>query len=156
MFTVGETDETIEPFPVATITPWRPFAWVTKSGPTAEFVVELGGHPVENGFGGTGFVVIGPTANDGIEFANQSSLRTTAIITDKLFQVGQMTFDGFLGGSNQSLEINIPLEGSGFVSAHVMLPDVEAQKIKPDPALVIVEGVANVGFGGVELQSHPA
>ena len=66
-----------------------------------------------------------------------------------------MTFDGLLGGSNQSLEINIPLVRPGFVSAHVILPDVEAQKIKPDPALV-VEGMGDMGFRGVELQSDMA
>ncbi len=67
---IGETDDTIQLFPVTTITPLRPFTRVTEGGPTAKFVIELSGHPLKNFFGPTGFVVIGPAPNDGIEFAN--------------------------------------------------------------------------------------
>ena len=65
-----------------------------------------------------------------------------------------MAFDSFLGGSNQSLEINIPLVCPGFVSADVVLPDVEAQKIKPDLTLVFIESMGDMGFVGIELQSY--
>ena len=72
--TIGEADETIQPFPVAPITPLGPFPGMTESSPPPEFVVELSGHPVESGFGTTGFIVIGPTPNDGIKLANQARL----------------------------------------------------------------------------------
>jgi hypothetical protein len=156
MLAVGETDETIQPFPVTVITPLGPFTRVTEGSPTSQLVVELGRHLIKNRFGATPFVVIGPAPNDGIELANQSGLRSSAIVTDNLFQVSQVAFDGFLGGSNQGFEINIPLECPGFVSADVILPDVETQKIKPGLTLVFVEGVSDMGFVGIKLQSDMA
>ncbi len=70
MLTIGETNETIQSFPVTTITPLTLFTRVTESGPTTKFVIKLSGHPLKNFFGPTGFVIIGPSPNDGIEFAN--------------------------------------------------------------------------------------
>ena len=67
-----------------------------------------------------------------------------------------MAFDSFFGGSNQSLEINIPLVCPGFVSAHLILSDVEPQKIKPGLTLVFVESMGDMGFVGIELQSDLA
>ena len=66
--------------PVTTVTPLPPFTWVTEQRPAFEFVEELFGYPVENCFGTTAAKVIGPAPDDGIEFANQASLRSAAII----------------------------------------------------------------------------
>ncbi len=104
---------------------------MSKGGPTPEFVIELSRHPIEDFFSGTRFVVIGPSPNDGIEFANQSGLRSAPIITDDLFQVGHKAFDGFFGGFNQGLKSSLTSVCSGFVAANLVLSDVEAQKIKP-------------------------
>ncbi len=123
-------------------------------------MIQLSRHPIEIRFGTTSFVVIGPTPNDRIELANQSGLRATAIITDNLFQVGQMAFDGFLGGFNQRTdvlrppEINIPLVCPSFVLAHPILLDVKAQKVKPGLTLVFVESVGDMGFTGIKLQPY--
>jgi hypothetical protein len=48
MVIVCEPDKTIESFPIATITPTRPFSGMSKSSPAAEFEVELDRHLVEN------------------------------------------------------------------------------------------------------------
>ena len=154
MFSVRETDETIQPFPVATITPFGPLARMAKGGPTTKFGVQLSGHLVEDNFGTASFVVIGPASNDGIELANQPALRAAAIVADNLFQLSQMAFDGFLAGSNQGLETGLTPVGSGFVAAHWVLSDVEPQKVEPGLSLVFVEGVTDARFSGVELQSH--
>ena len=154
MLAIGEADETLKSFPVTPITPSGPFARVTESGPPAQFVVQLLPHLVESDFGTTAFVVIGPTPDDGIEFANQSCLRATPIIADNLFQVSQMASDGFLTGSNQGLETGLTSVCPGFVSAHLILPDVEAQEIEADLSLVFIEGVADGRFGGVKLQAY--
>ena len=74
MMAIGEADETLKSFPVTPITPSGPFARVTESCPTAQFVMQLLPHLVESDFGTTAFVVIGPAPDDGIEFANQFSL----------------------------------------------------------------------------------
>ena len=74
VFAIGEADETIPPFPVATITPFSPLSGMAKGCPPSQLVVELSRHPVKSAFGGTHFVVIGPTSNDGIELTNQPCL----------------------------------------------------------------------------------
>ena len=71
MFPIRKADEAIQPFPVATIAPFRPLAWVAKSRSAARLIVWLGRHFVESDFGTTGLVVVGPTPNDGIEFAKR-------------------------------------------------------------------------------------
>jgi hypothetical protein len=154
---IAETNSSVNSLPIATIAPGGPFTGMTRSCPATEFVLKLSGLFVVGFFGGTGFVVIGPAPNNGVEFANQPCLRATAVITDHLFELSQMAFLRFLTGSDQGLETGLTPVGSGFVSAHVILSDVEPQKIKPGlTLLVFVEGVNNAGFVGVELQSYLA
>jgi hypothetical protein len=88
---------------------------MAKSRPATQLVVELGRHVVEDGFGGTGFVVIGPAPDEGIELTNQPGLGATAILTDDMFELGQMAFLSLLTGSDQGLEIDWTLaeEGGG-------------------------------------------
>ena len=69
------------------ITPGGPFSGMAESRPTSQLVVELGRHLVEDGLGGTGFVVIGPASDDRIEFADQPGLRATAISADDVFEL---------------------------------------------------------------------
>jgi hypothetical protein len=126
---------------------------MAKGGPAAQFVVELSRHLVEDGFGATSFVVIGPAPDDGVEFTDQTRLRATPIVADNLLQVSQMAVDGLLTGFNQGLETGLTPVGPGFVFTHLILPDVEAQKVKADLALVFIEGMADLTFGRVQLQS---
>ena len=64
-----EDHSALEDTPITAILPRFGFTRVTKSSPPTEFVKELKAHLVENLFGDDGFVVIGPTPNDGIDSA---------------------------------------------------------------------------------------
>ena len=75
-----------------------------KSGPATKFVIELSRHAVEGPFGTTGFVIISPTANEGVNGPNQAGLRAAAIVTDNLFEMGQMALLGFLLGQMRVLK----------------------------------------------------
>ena len=148
---IAETNPSVNSLPIAAIAPGGPFTGMAKGSPTTEFVVKLSGHFVVGFFGGTGFVVIGPAPNNGVEFANQSSLRATAVITDHLFELSQMAFLRFFTGFDPGLETGLTPICPGFVSAHVVLSDVESQEIKSGLFLVFIEGVRDAGFAGVEL-----
>ena len=102
---VAEADTSVNPLSGAAITPRGPFAGMTEGSPSTALVVKLKTHLVKYLLGGTSFVVIGPTPDDGIEFANQPGLRATAKITDDLFELSQMAFLGFFTGSNPRLEM---------------------------------------------------
>ena len=112
------------------------------------FAIELSSHPVERLFSPARSKVVGPAANDGIEFDNQPGLRTTAIMADKLFQVSQMAFLGLFAGPDQGFEIDRTLVRAGFVSPDPKLTDVEPEEVEPvgevnDAGLVRGQGEAS-------------
>jgi hypothetical protein len=76
-----------------------------------EFLVDA----VKDFLSDASMIVVGPTANDGIENPNQGNLRTASILADKLFELVEMSFDGLLGWFDKSIDAllqaeNVPLD----------------------------------------------
>ena len=152
---IAETDTPLVFTPVAAVAPTWPFARMAKGRPTTEFVIELGTHPVKNLFGTAHSKVVGPASNDRIEFANQARLRTAPVFPDNLFQVGQMALLGLLTWFNDSLETGFGPVRPGFISAHPILSDVETQKVEAHVTLILIKGMGDLSFTGLELCYRP-
>ena len=74
------------PLPIATIDPFPPFSGMAKAAPFGQFPEQFFIQVVENFFGRTGFVVVGPAPNNGVKFADESRLSRAAIVSDDLFE----------------------------------------------------------------------
>ena len=75
------------PLPIAAVNPFPPFSGMAEAAPFGQFPKQFLVHIIEDFFGGTSFVVVGPTSDNGIEFANQGCLTMASILTDDLFEV---------------------------------------------------------------------
>lgn len=74
-------------FPVAVINLAPPFSGMAKATLFSQFPEQFLVQVVKGFFSRTGFVVVGPTPDDGIELANKSRLTMASILSDDLFEV---------------------------------------------------------------------
>jgi hypothetical protein len=65
-----------------------------------------------------------------------------------------MTFDGCLAGFDERLEAWLPPVDSGAMITYLVLPDVEAKKVKTHLPFVLFKRVRYAGFVGLEPQVH--
>ena len=75
------------PLPIAVVNPFPPFSGVSEAAPFSQFPEQFLVQVIEDFFGCTAFVVVGPTSDNGIEFTNQSRLTMASILADDLFEV---------------------------------------------------------------------
>lgn len=75
------------PLPIAAVNPFPPFSGMAEAAPLGQFPEQFLVQVIEDFFGGTSFVVVGPTSDNGIEFTNQSRLTMASILADGLFEV---------------------------------------------------------------------
>ena len=102
--------------------------------PVAEFdpgeVIE----PFVDGVTHSDAVVVGPTPNDGVELADQLSLRQGLPALDEPSQRGEVVLHLDFGGFDQGFEPETPMASRAFarlVFADPILPDVKPQKLEP-------------------------
>ena len=86
---IGKFDSTSVwmPMPIAVVNPFPPFSGMSEATPFSQFPEQFLVQVIEDFFGRTSFVVVGPTPDNGIELANQSRLTMTSILADDLFEV---------------------------------------------------------------------
>ena len=103
----------------------------------------------------TGAIVVGPTPDDGIEGRDQGGLRIAPVGADRVLELEQMPFLGFLAGFDDGLETRFSPVSAGAEFRSRELPYGETEKIKSCRAFVFVKGMADVRFTRFEPQAHP-
>ena len=75
-------------------------------------------------------MVIGPTPDDGIEFADECGLWLTAILANNGFKLKEMAFDSGLAGFDEGLEAGFAPVSASTMFTNWVLTDGEAQEIE--------------------------
>jgi len=111
--------------------------------------VKLVIHSIEGAFGGIGAMVVRPAPDARVECGDECGLIAPALGADEFFHLFQVTLLRFAAGFDE--DFVAPL---AVMFANRELPDGEAEKVKTCAAIVFVERVGDVGFGGFQGQSH--
>ena len=127
---------------------------VTILRPLVLFAVDLAIYAGEGAFGDTGAIVQRPAADDGVEGGDEGGLRRAPVAADDGLDFIQVALNGLVARFDERLDARLPPEGAGVVLPHPILPDVEAEEVEADVALVFIECMGHVGFGAAQAQPH--
>ena len=140
--------------PVTLEAPAGRLAPVAILRPLVQFVADLAIYPGEGALGDTRAIVQRPAADDGIEGRDEGGLGCAPVAADDALDFIQVALNGLVARFNERLDARLSPEGAGVILAHPVLPDVKAEEVKPNAALVLVERMGHVGLGAAQAQSH--
>jgi hypothetical protein len=113
-------------------------------------VEELFVYPVKRLFGDTRAIVLCPAPYLGIEHLDQCRLRCAFVLANHLAHFLQVSLASFLAGFDERLEARSSSMRAGTVSSDLVLPHVEAEKVKAHVSLKLIECVGYAGLAGFQ------
>ena len=133
--------------PVTLETPAGGFAPMAILRSLVQFVVDLAIYAGEGALGDTRAIVQRPAADDGVEGRDGGGLGRAPVVADDALDFIQVALNGLVARFDERLDARLPPEGVGVVLAHLILPDVEAEEVKPHLSL---NDSASVAYGSYE------
>src|SRR5215831_3740733 len=116
---------------------------MTEARPASQPQIQEVIQAVETGSADHGAIVLAPADDHRVELSNQMGLRGRLILTDDRAEVRIVPLARVPTGFDEGLEALF-----GIVATHRVLPDLEAQELKPALALLWREGRDNPGLRG--------
>ena len=106
-------------------------------------------HSIEGSLGRASAMVVCPSPYAWVQGGDERSLIAPTIGADKCFHLFQVTLLGFHARFDDDL-----VSPFAAVFSHRVLPNSEAEKIKTSTAFMLEERVGDVGFAGLQYQTH--
>ena len=133
--------------PVTLETPTGRLAPVAILGPLVQFAVDLAIYAGEGALGDIRAIVQRPAADDGVEGGDEGGLGRAPVAADDGLDFIQVALNGLVARFDERLDARLPPEGVGVVLTYPILPDVEAEEVKPHLSL---NDSASVAYGSYE------